>query len=150
MLPSAAYEIFLWTASSSALVLLPLLPPSPGWRSLPFSHLPSALSEGSTGWLLHWSWVGEWGGGGKREGWGELSLGSHLVPSCYFWGRALSPLLDGGKSMGYTLARRENMASLGTGGKSWSWLCTLVCTLQPGWVQPLAEAEYITKLGPRV
>ena len=44
---------------------------------------------------------------GKREGWGELSLGSHLVPSCYFWGRALSPLLDGGKSM----ARRENMAS---------------------------------------
>ena len=35
------------------------------------------------------------------------------------------------------------MASLGTGGKSWSWLCILVCTLQPGWVQPLVEAKYI-------
>ena len=35
------------------------------------------------------------------------------------------------------------MASLGTGEKSWLWLCTPVCTLQPGWVQPLAEAEYI-------
>ena len=45
------------------------------------------------------------------EGGDELSVGSHLAPSCYFWGRALSPLLDGGKSMGYTLARRENMAS---------------------------------------
>ena len=82
---------------------------------------------------------------GERGG-DELSLGSHLAPSCYFWGRALSPLLDGGKSMGYTLARRENMASLGTGGKSWSRLCTLVCTLQPGWVQPLVEAEYISVL----
>ena len=49
--------------------------------------------------------------------------------------------------MGDTLARQENMASLGTGWKSWSWLCTLVCTLQPGWVQPLAEAEYITTIG---
>ena len=81
-----------------------------------------------------------------ERGGDELSLGSHLALSCYCWGMALSPLLDGRKSMGYTLARRENMVSLGAGGKSWSWLCTLVCTLQSGWVQPLAEAEYINKL----
>ena len=48
-------------------------------------------------------------GDGERGG-DELRLGSHLAPSCYFWGRALSPLPDSGKSMGYTLARRENMA----------------------------------------
>ena len=35
------------------------------------------------------------------------------------------------------------MASLGTGWKSWLWLCILVFTLQPGWVQPFVEAEYI-------
>ena len=55
-------------------------------------------------------------GVGERGG-DELSLGSHLALSCYFWGVALSPLLDGGKSMGYTMVRRENMASLGTRGK---------------------------------
>ena len=54
-------------------------------------------------------------GVGERGG-DELSLGSHLALSCYFWGMALLPLLDGGKSMGYTLVRQENMVSLGTRG----------------------------------
>ena len=36
--------------------------------------------------------------GGGRGG-DELSLGSHLAISCCFGGMALSPLLDGGKSM---------------------------------------------------
>ena len=66
---------------------------------------------------------------GKRGG-DELSLGSHLALSCYFWGGTLSPLLDGGKSRGETLGRRENMASLGTRGK-------LVGAV-------LSEAEYIS------
>ena len=35
MFPSAAYEVFLWTNPSSALVLLPLLPLLPGWSPLP-------------------------------------------------------------------------------------------------------------------
>ena len=81
-------------------------------------------------------------GGGGREGnrgrWegkrgrDELGLGSHLALSCYFWGGTLSPLLDGGKSMGETLGRRENMASPGTRGK-------LVGVV-------LVEAEYITSI----
>ena len=71
------------------------------------------------------------GGEGKRAG-DELSLGSQLALSCYFWGVALSPLLDGGKSMVYTLGRRENMAAPGTRRKSWLGLC-------------LVEAKYITK-----
>ena len=76
----------------------------------------------------------------------ELSVGSHLVPSCYFWGRALSPLLDSGKSIGYTLARRENMAS------TWDRREILVvavhyCLYPTAWLgTALAKAEYINKL----
>ena len=44
--------------------------------------------------------VGVGGRGGD-----ELSVGSHLAPSCYFWGRALLPLLDGGKSTGRILGK---------------------------------------------
>ena len=39
--------------------------------------------------------------------------------------KALSPLLDGGKSMGYTLARWENMAS------SWNRREILVVSVHP-------------------
>ena len=67
ILPSAAYEIFLWTAPSSALVLPPAFPPR-----LPF---PSSLSEGPTGWLLQWSLVGEWGGEGGAGGGGGGGMG---------------------------------------------------------------------------
>ena len=45
-------------------------------------------------------------------------------------GSTLLPLLAGGKSMGETLGRQENMASPGTRGKSVGVV--------------LAEAEYIT------
>ena len=73
-------------------------------------------------------WEGNWG---RWEGIDELGLGSHLALSCYFWGGTLSPLLDGGKSMGETLGRRENMASPGT------------CRKLVGVV--LSEAEYIIR-----
>ena len=107
MFPSAAYEIFLCTNSSSALVLLP---------SSPFflaGHPSPSLTA---------PWEG-------KRGRDELSLGSHLALSCYFWGGAFSPLLDSGKCMGETLGRWENMASPGTRGK-------LVGAV-------LVEAEYI-------
>ena len=48
------------------------------------------------------------GGGGGGRGGDELSVGSHLVPSCYFWGRALSLLLDSGKSTGHILDKAGN------------------------------------------
>ena len=51
--------------------------------------------------------TGRWGGG--RDG-DELSMGSHLAPSFYSWGRGLLPLLDGGKSTG---------THSGQGGKLW-------------------------------
>ena len=85
---------------------------------------------------------GGWGVG--ERGGDELSLGSHLALSCCFGGMALSPLLDGGKSMATLWQGGKTWRLLGTGGKSWSWLCIIVCTLQPGLVQPLAEAEYIS------
>ena len=102
--------------SSSALRLPPLSPPPP---------FPPSLSEGSTGWLLHWSLVGEWGGvrgGNWRLGWGrdgdELSMGSHLAPSFYSWGRGLLPLLDGGKSTGIHSGQGGKLwRPLGIGGK---------------------------------
>ena len=43
--PSAAYEVFLWTNSSSVLVLLPLLPSLPGWSPLPLQSLPSPPTQ---------------------------------------------------------------------------------------------------------
>ena len=118
---SGLVPLLLWCCSPSSPLFL-AGHPSPSSLS---PHLlirrVSWLAAPSPSSLVLGRWVGGVGralGGweGKRGG-DELSLGSHLALSCYFWGVALSPLLDSGKSMGYTLGRRENMASLGTCGK---------------------------------
>ena len=78
-----------------------------------------------------WSWVGGWGGregnGGRWE-WkrvrDELSLGSHLALSCYFWGVALSPLLDSGKSMATLWQGKKH-------GVSWNWLEIVAVAVHP-------------------
>ena len=65
--------------SGLPLLLLWCCPPSSPLL-LAVGHLPfpSALSVGSAGWLLNWSWVGEWGGdegaGGGGGGGGGVEM----------------------------------------------------------------------------
>ena len=115
ILPSAAYEIFLWTASSSALVLPPTFPSS--WLLAPPPPFPSPYQKGQLAGCSTGPWL-VCGGGGKDGD--ELSMGSHLAPSFYSWGRGLLPLLDGGKSTGTHSGQGGKLwRPLGIGGKSW-------------------------------
>ena len=82
MFPSAAYEVFLCTNSSSALVLPPpLLPLLPGWSPLPILGCspPPPYQKGQLAGCppLSWSWVGGWGGGGvgRAMGGGGRAMG---------------------------------------------------------------------------
>ena len=82
------------------LLFCPGAAPPPSWLAAPPPPcLPLPLIR-RVNWPAAPLVLGRWVGGGRGErGGDELSLGSHLALSCYFWGVALSPLLDGGKSM---------------------------------------------------